>query len=208
MRKGLICLCVAALVGMAGCVTINVYFPEAAAQKAADQFVGSVIGDATPAAATSSGKPAPAGSSQPPPAMPGTDPTAAVLDFLVPAAHAANKPDLRVQTPAVEALHRRMRTRYHDQMKALLNKGVVGFTQDGLVAVRSASSVPLSRRSQVQSTVAAENRDRKALYSEIASANNHPEWASRIQQTFARIWIQKAHAGWYVQNANGTWHKK
>lgn len=206
MRKGLLCLCVAALVSVAGCVTINVYFPEAAAQKAADQFVGSVIGEAAPASAASA--PASAASSQQPPAMPGTRPTAAVLNFLLPAARAADKPNLRVHTPAVEAIHTRMRKRFQSRLKSLLDKGVVGFTHDGLVAVRDASAVPLSQRSQVQATVAAENRDRKALYSEIAAANGHPDWTSRIRETFANIWIKKAQPGWYVQDASGAWHKK
>src|SRR5699024_7956710 len=43
MRKSLLCLTVLMLTAVAGCVTINVYFPKAAAEKAASQFVGSVI---------------------------------------------------------------------------------------------------------------------------------------------------------------------
>ena len=48
MRK-LIVLALATLaVALVGCVTINVYFPEAAAQKAADKFVDNVLGEPTP----------------------------------------------------------------------------------------------------------------------------------------------------------------
>ena len=36
---------VAGLLALAACVTINVYFPAAEAQQAAEEFVGKVIGD-------------------------------------------------------------------------------------------------------------------------------------------------------------------
>ena len=53
MRK-LTCTILAMLAAvLVGCVTINVYFPEAAAQKAADQFIGTVLdggGQAAPSA--------------------------------------------------------------------------------------------------------------------------------------------------------------
>ena len=45
MRKALIAIVTCAAIAMVGCVTINVYFPEAAAQKAADQFIGTVLDD-------------------------------------------------------------------------------------------------------------------------------------------------------------------
>jgi len=50
----------------------------------------------------------------------------------------------------------------------------VGLTADGFVAVRDASAVPLSERQAVNALVTAENQDRRALYSEIARANGHP----------------------------------
>lgn len=209
MRKAWNILFTAALVTLAGCVTINVYFPEAAAQKAADQFVGSVINGATPA---KSGQGAPAASSssgQPPQASVRNEGAGTrILDLVVPAAYAADAPNLRINTPEIEAIHARMRKRFSSQLKPLLDKGAIGFTNNGLVAVHDASAIPLSQRSQVQAAVAAENRDRSTLYKAIAKANGHPEWASKIQKTFANIWIQKAHAGWYVQNASGQWHKK
>ena len=54
MRKQLKWITLAAVLALpVACVTINVYFPEAAAQKAAEQFVDKVIGgqakDASPA---------------------------------------------------------------------------------------------------------------------------------------------------------------
>ena len=203
MRK-LACTILAMLaIALVGCVTINVYFPEAAAQKAADQFIGTVL-DGSARKAPAADKNAPAQDNP----SPAHQPSAMLLDLLVPAAQAAEVPNLRVQTPAVQAIHERMRTRFETSLKALLDSGAAGFTRDGMVAMRDAAKVPLAERAQANATVADENRDRAALYREIANANNHPEWEAQIRATFAQTWIEHAHAGWYYQDAAGAWRRK
>ena len=77
-----------------------------------------------------------------------------------------------------------------------------------MVVVRDASKVPLAQRAQVNTTVSDENRDRTALYREVANANNHPEWEAQIRATFARGWIEQAPAGWYYQDSSGAWKRK
>ncbi|HXD35891.1 MAG TPA: YdbL family protein [Rhodanobacter sp.] len=202
MRKLVYVILTTMAVALVGCVTINVYFPEAAAQKAADQFIGNVLDQANPAA-----KPA---AKEPPPAPQDNSghPSAMLLDLLIPAAQAAEAPNIRIQTSATEAIRGRMHQRFSGILGKLLDSGAVGFTHDGMVAMRDAAKVPLSQRAQANAAVADENRDRAALYREIAIANNHPEWESQIRSTFAKGWIDKAHAGWYYQNAAGAWQKK
>jgi uncharacterized protein YdbL (DUF1318 family) len=56
--------------------------------------------------------------------------------------------------------------------------------------------------------VAEENRDRKAVYREIAVANGHPEWEQQIQQTWSQEWIRNARPGWYYQKSDGSWTTK
>jgi uncharacterized protein YdbL (DUF1318 family) len=68
--------------------------------------------------------------------------------------------------------------------------------------------VPLAERAGLNQAVADENRDRQAVYREIAVANGHPEWEAQIRATFAKEWIQKARPGWYYQDAGGAWKKK
>lgn len=201
MRKLVYALLTTAMVALVGCVTINVYFPEAAAQKAADRFIGTVIDQG--AAPAQDAKPAPAPQTQPP-----VQPSAMLLDLLVPAAYAANTPDIRVQTPATEAIRGRMQARFKSTLRALLDSGAVGFTKDGLVAVHDAGKIPLSQRAQATAAVADENSDRNALYREIARANGHAEWEPQIRATFAKGWIERAHAGWYYQDAAGAWKRK
>ena len=187
---------------LAGCVTINVYFPEAAAQKAADQFIGNVLEGTAPHATPAPKEPTPAVQND------GQHPSAMLLDLLIPSAYAADVPNIRIQTSATEAIRARMHERFQGPLGALLDSGAVGFTSNGMVAMRDASKVPLSQRAQAGATVADENRDRTALYREVANANNHPEWEAQIRATFARTWIEKAKPGWYYQNAAGAWQKK
>ncbi|MEO6968545.1 MAG: YdbL family protein [Rhodanobacteraceae bacterium] len=204
MRK-LVLTMLAATALLAGCVTINVYFPAAAAEKAAEKVISNVIGPAgqaqpqQPAGGASSGG---GGSS-------GVPLATRVLDMLIPAAQAAeSQPDIKVSTPQIEALQDSMKARYESTLKTLLDSGAVGYTRDGLVGVHDAAKAPLSARAQMNSAVADENRDRTALYQQIAAANGHPEWEGRIRETFAKQWRARAHAGWYVQNASGGWTQK
>lgn len=114
--------------------------------------------------------------------------------------------DLEINTPAIAALQSAMQVR-HAQLAPLYASGAVGLSRDGLVALRDANAVPLKDRQSVNSLVAAENKDRNALYKEIAVANGHPEWEAEVRGTFAQKWMQKAQPGWWVQDAGG-WAKK
>jgi len=197
MRKPLKWITLAALLALpVACVTINVYFPEAAAQKAAEQFVDKVIG--------SQAKDVAPPVEQPPP---GTSPGAMLLDLVIPSAYAQSA-DINIQTPQIQAIQSRMRDRFANVLAKYCASGAVGFTRDGLVAVRDAAKVPLADRAGVNAAVADENRDRQAVYREIALANGHAEWGKQIQGTFAAQWIQQAHPGWYYQDASGAWKQK
>lgn len=200
MRKWMLGCVVLLAVALVGCVTINVYFPEAAAQKAADKFIGKVLGN--------SAAPAPASSSAPPPDSPPTRPSAMLLDLLIPAAYAADTPDLRVNNATTEAIRGRMHARFQGALGQAFDRGTVGFTHNGLVALHDPAKVPLSERAQLNALVAQTNADSRALYREVAALNGHPEWASKIQATFAHGWIERAHSGWYYQNAAGQWQRK
>lgn len=196
---------------LAACVTINIYFPAAAAEEAARTIVRDVLGsEAAPA------KP----EEQAPPASKNDDkgamndslrqaPLAVVgwlLETLVPAAQAAEA-DININTPVVAQLRRAMASR-QGALKGHYRSGAIGFDNSGLVAVRDLGSVPLPERGRLRKLVADENRDRNALYREIARANGHPEWEADIRKTFARVWIQEAGHGYWYQDAGGKWHQK
>jgi len=180
---------------LTACVTINVYFPAAAAERAADRIIEDVWG-------RTQGEPAPSPQSS---RQSLTVPLAAVVNFLIPAAH-AQEADIDISTPAINRLRQSMAAR-HQQLAPYYNSGAVGLTNDGLITVRDLNQVPLPERGAVQQLVAAERQDRNALYQEIAVANNHPEWESKIRATFARQWIANARPGWWYQQG-GSWVQK
>jgi uncharacterized protein YdbL (DUF1318 family) len=186
---------------LAACVTINVYFPAAAAERAASEFVGDVLGEPVEDGALS----------EPPSPVRGTSyfanaPAILLINFLVSSAHA--QADIEINTPQINAIKARMAQRQQVSLNDMFDAGAIGFTNDGLVAIRDRSAVSLQDRRSLEALVADENRDRKAVYREIAVANGHPEWEADIQDTFAREWVQKARAGWYYQDAGGAWVSK
>jgi uncharacterized protein YdbL (DUF1318 family) len=199
MKKWNAALLPGVAVVLAACVTINVYFPAAAAEKAAQKFVGEVLAE-----------PQDEGSLFDPLRGPGDVVRLAahgVLDFLVPSAE-AQQAEIEINTPQINAIKARMADRQRQSLSALFDAGAIGFTADGLVTIRDRAAVPLNERRSIESLVADENRDRKAVYREIAIANGHPEWEQEIQQTFSREWIQKARPGWFYQDASGAWRQK
>jgi len=191
------------MLALTACVTINVYFPAAEAKEAAKQFVEKVIGDPNQPA-----QPAP---EQPPPdgggmaALPGFDPL--MLIGIAPA-YAQSAPDITIKTPAIQAIQSRMESRFDSKLRAGFDAGALGFTRDGLVVVRDAAKLQLKDRVSVNQAVADDNRDRKAVYREVAVANNHPEWEGQIRGVFAKQWIDSAHSGWWYQDASGGWKQK
>lgn len=194
---------------LSACVTINVYFPAAAAQAAADRVIDEVWG----------GQAAPRPVAPPPAAAPEIEePTSSLdgkaarevavmlIDFVMPAAQAADEPDLDVSSPEIQRLTDSMESRFPD-LRPYYDSGAVGLVADGYIVLRDPNIVPLAERNKVRTLVANENADRAALYHEIAVANGKPEWEAQIRGVFAKRWIARARAGWLVQDG-GTWKKK
>ena len=181
---------------LVACVTINVYFPEAAAERAADRFIRDVIGEETEGDEVSSA-----------PSLSLESALASIGGLLVPAAHAQSV-DIDIESPQIEAIKQRMAERHRRKLAAWYEAGAIGLDNDGLVEIRDRSAVPLSERRELEQVVAAENADRRAVYREIAVANGHPEWEDEIRATFAERWIANARPGWYYQNESGEWVQK
>lgn len=195
-RNPMIVLASAVLV--AACVTINVYFPEAAAERAADRFIQDVIGaDAARDGEEVSYR-----------GMPNRlDPVAAVLDFLIPSAQAQDM-DVDVEGPQINTIKQRMAERHRQHLWGWFSSGAIGLGNDGMVEIRDRSAVGLAERRNLEQVISAENADRRAVYREIAVANGRPEWEERIRKTFAQRWIANARPGWYFRDDDGNWQQK
>lgn len=197
----------AVCLALSACVTINVYFPAAAAEKAADKIIEDVWGGDAAAKPRTQSKQRGIADDAFEPQRVLLAAAGAVLDVLVSPAHAQQDADLNVSTPAIRALTQSMEAR-HAQLKTYYDSGAVGFTQDGLVEVRDQNLIPLPERNKARKLVAEENADRANLYREIATGNSHPEWEADIRSIFAERWVSRASAGWYYQDANGAWKQK
>lgn len=196
---------IACCLALSACVTINVYFPAAAAEKAADKIIEDVWGGDQPADSSTKRDDKTSAVRDGGPQQVLLAAAAAALNFIVAPAQA--QADLNIATPAVRQLTQSMEAR-HAQLKKYYDAGSIGLTRDGLVEVRDQNLVPLPERNSVRKLVSEENADRANLYREIAAANGHPEWEADIRTTFAERWASKAAAGWYFQDAGGAWKKK
>ena len=197
MRTLRICAALLLVTTVVACVTINVYFPTDAAEKAADRIIRDVYGEGQP-------QPVEPQSGREPPAC-AQALACALLDWFIPAAHA--EADLSVNTPAIRQLQADMERR-HRELAPYYASGAVGMTRNGEIALRDQKLVPLQDRNTVKKLVARENQDRSALYAEIARANGHPEWEADIRAIFARRWVDNAPGGWWYQDAGGAWKQK
>lgn len=183
---------------LTACVTINIYFPAAAAEKAADQIIRDIQ------------------QSIDSPVNPQSDLQSlkiafyrlidGALNVVIAPAH-AQQADLSIDSPEIRRLTASMQRRFSN-LKPFYDAGYIGIGSDGLLVVRDASAVPLRDRTQVNRLVAAENTDRNQLYQAIANANGHPEWATQIKSTFAARWVGNAQSGWWYQAPNGRWRQK
>ncbi len=190
------------LANIVACVTINIYFPAAAVEKAADEIIRDIQ------------KP-PSESGQPRSDLDFASYTLSlwnldlglgrVLGLGISSAYA--QADLNIDSPEIRALRASMQRRF-PKLKQYLDNGWVGYTNDGMVAVTHPDRIPLKELGSVAQLVAAENQDRQALYESIARANGHPEWTDEIRATFAKRWIANAEPGWMIQTPDGRWQPK
>jgi len=187
---------------LASCVTINIYFPEAAAEEAARTIVRDVLGkEAAPSPVKKKDKQSNAIEGM-------LDVASVVLGSFVGQAHAAQAPaNIDISSPAISSLRAAMAKR-QSQLGAFYQSGAVGFDRNAGVAIRDLGAVALRDRGRVKKLVADENADRDALYREIARANGHPEWKADVRAIFARVWVEEARAGTWYQTAQGAWQQR
>ena len=155
MRKPVLVTTISVLLMTLACVTVNVYFPAAEVQDAADRIVEEVHGK-QPSSAESVPS---SGQSMLRRTMRG-------LAFFERQAYAET--DINVTTPNIRALKDSMKKRF-ESLKPLYEDGIIGETNDGLLSTRPAlEDLDLKGKADAKKLVKAENSDRERLYLEIA----------------------------------------
>jgi len=179
----------------AACVTVNIYFPAAAIQKAADEIVEDVRGT----------------KDQKQPEEKKNDKHSGLLDsvkkFIGPSeAHA--QINIEISTPAIRSLKQAMKDNY-PQLKNFYDKGAVGENNMGLLEPKDTGGLNLKEKADLNRIMAQENNNRNALYNEIMIANKlGADSLPKIQKIFANSWRDKSQPGWWIQNDQGGWQKK
>lgn len=184
---------------IASCVTVNIYFPAAEVQKAADKIVDDVRTKANDVRKETAPAPAPGPSG--------------LLDTLMRQVSLGPKQaygamDINVSTPAIRGTKESMKNRF-PQLKPFYDKGAIGENNMGFLEARNTAGLNLQERSQANKLIDQENNDRAVLYSEIAAVNKlGSESVEQIKKIFANSWRDKSQAGWWVQDDKGAWTKK
>ncbi len=193
----------AALAVTLACVTINVYFPEAAIKDLSKQIEDQVQKEAAK-------QPAPEAPAPPSPDKPKGG-AARLLDLAlgVTPALAQEVVAPEVSSPAIRKIieSRAARVAQIDAFKA---QGVIGENNRALLEARSLDKLAdLKARAQVQQLVKAENADRDALFKEIAAAKSVDlSQLPKIQETYATTLRDNARPGDWIQLPDGTWKQK
>ena len=181
-------------VALVACLTVNVYFyPSEEVDQTAKQIIEDIRGTV----------------------MPENDPQDAPKDqgagsggwHLTGIAHAAGK-ETTVSSPAIVAVKAKIKQRFN-ALKPYFNAGAIGEGNDGLVAIRDASVLPMKDRANLNRIVNEENGDRQVLYELVAKelgveAKDLP----KVRRSFADQWQEFAGKGWWVQDAAGSWSKR
>ena len=205
MKKKVVWAVAICLVFIGSCVTVNIYFPASAAQKAADTIIEDIQGKEI----------APGQQPEKQPQKPGETPKQTSwrherlegLSFGPTAAYAAET-DLDISSPAITAIRESLKARYQ-QLNPYFESGVIGLANNGQIAVRDASGLPLKEKATLNNLVGQQNKDLLSLYQEIAKANKFGSDAvPKLQKTFADRWREKAQPGRWIQTDAGAWVKK
>ena len=201
--KTWLALVATSLFAVVACITINVYFPEAAIKDLSEQIEAQVEQQAAGEAAPVEPSPTPTAT--------GGSPLAALLSLGASTAWAAEEEVAapEISNPAIRSIiaSRAARLSALNRWKAA---GVIGENQEALVEVRSLDAVHgLKDRADVQRLVKDENADREQLFREIAAAKNVDlSQLPKIRETYASTLRDNARPGDWIQQPDGAWVQK
>jgi uncharacterized protein YdbL (DUF1318 family) len=197
MIKRLKHLALAGFFVLGACVTINVYFPAAAIQKAADQIVDEVRGADVPKEQPLSGQ-----------KEKGSWLHQGIRGFSLGPSNAYAQLDVDVSTPAGRSLRKAMCDMF-PSLRPFYAKGIIGENNMGLIEIRSTEELSLKQTAEIRILVERENHNRNRFYAEIVKANKLGRKSlPQVQQIFANSWRSKSEQNWWIQKDSGEWEKK
>ncbi|MDR4503300.1 MAG: YdbL family protein [Candidatus Scalindua sp.] len=177
-------------------ITVNIYFPTEAVEKAAEKIIEEIEG----------GKEAEA--------QPGGKSPQSLFWRNVPRLTFSSSPvyaeemDLNITTPAIRMVIDSMKAR-NTEIMHYKEMGVIGESHDGMLIIRDMNNLGGEDIRTVKRLLRAENDDREVLYTELATANKiAASEAYKIKTIFAKTRKEKAESGHWFRDDAGTWTQK
>ena len=114
--------------------------------------------------------------------------------------------------PDIDRPLARMKARW-PEVRAGLESGRLGLSEDGDVVVRDAAGLDRSAARALRGLAKTENRDRDVLYRAMTEAIGHngegvPRMQPFTEEVFGREWARQAPKSWWLQDVNGRWLQK
>lgn len=180
------------LLSFVACVTVNIYFPAAKVERAAEDIVEDVYGTN----------------------QENNDDQSALESFLAlltpQAAHAqVSKAEIDKKSNAAIRGLKQSIAADHKKLVPYYNSGNIGITKDGYLKIISKDGLNIKQTADLRRIVSQDNDTRDQLYSEVAASMNIPgSELAKVKAIFAQEWQGRAPSGWFIQNANGKWMRK
>ena len=186
---------------IAGCavITVNIYFPTEAVQKAAEEILNEIEGEDE--------------------VLPGEQmESLAPQSYLIPnirnfvlgnqIVYAGEDIDINLTTPAIRKVIASMKSR-NRKIDTFKKKGTIGETFSGKLEIRDYEGLGGSEIRTIKQLVKAENSDRNLLYRELANANDiSASDINRIEEVFGITHKNRLESGEWYKGDDGQWNKK
>lgn len=176
-------------------LNVNVALPEAAVQRATDDYVRELY------KAKEKGKASEA--------TPAPSPSVSLLHVsFVAEAFANEELKMKLDSSKSQRIFARLRSRVGDIIAAK-KSGVLGENNQGRLVLRGAEKLKPADKGRLQSLVSDENSDRADLYEE-AVKSNHLEKSkiTEVEQSFTRSFQTASPSGTWIQGMDGQWIQK
>lgn len=180
-------------------LTVNVYFPTAEIEEAAETIEERIrSGQGSNGLETSSLFPNPGAHH------------AITIGFDIPSAHAQDV-NIEIDSPVIKRIIDSRTERYEKLLEPLMDKGTFGEGMDGYLALRVSTGFDLRTLTQMKKLLKEENDDRMKLYEEILKANDlqiNKENMEKVGDTFAKAIRKTMKVGHWYQVDKDEWEQK
>ncbi len=120
---------------------------------------------------------------------------------------ATEKIKINISSPKITKIKLSLRKRF-PKLVPHYKSGKIGEGFDGFVALR-AKKLGLKEKRDLTKLLAAENIDRRNLYTAIAVENEiDKKDIGKVGEVFSRSWQKKCLPGWWIEPVKGKWEKK